>query len=219
MSTPAPLVRLLVADDHPIVAEGLRRYLSPEEGLEVVGTLGTIDALLARLREPGATPIDVVVLDVQIPGMQAGDTVREVLACGPAVVLFTHQRPDDYVARMVAAGAAGFVSKSDPVTDLVRAVQAVHQGRRFLPEALRDLAADITDSAPPHAALTEREHTVFVLLARGSTPKEIGFDLGLSGSTVYSHIEKIRQKLGASNLAEVQRYGERWGFLDAPPEG
>ncbi|MEZ4329351.1 MAG: response regulator transcription factor [Polyangiales bacterium] len=212
------LVRLLVADDHPIVAEGLRRYLAPAEGLRVVDTLGTIGELLARLSDPAAEPIDVVVLDVQIPGMEAGDTVRAIRRAGPHVVLFTHQRPDDYVARMVAAGAEGYVSKSDPVTDLVRAVQAVQAGRSFLSEELRALAARITDSAPPHAALTEREHTVFILLARGATPKEVGFDLGLSGSTVYSHIEKIRQKLGATNLADIQRYGERWGFTDPPPE-
>jgi DNA-binding NarL/FixJ family response regulator len=214
MRDASPLVRLLVADDHPIVAEGLRRYLSPAEGLDVVATLGTIDALLAVLHDPGAAPVDVVVLDVQIPGMQAGDTVRAVRERGPGVVLFTHRRLDDYVARMVAAGASGFVSKSAPVTDLVRAVQAVHQGRSFLPAALRELAAQITDTTPPHAALTEREHTVFVLLARGATPKEIGFDLGLSGSTVYSHVEKIRLKLGAANLAGIQRYGERWGFCE-----
>lgn len=214
MADARPLVRLLVADDHPIVAEGLRRYLTPEEGLEVVATLGTVDALLASLAS--APPVDVVVLDVQIPGMEAGDTVRAVRAAGPAVVLFTHQRPDDYVARMVAAGAAGFVSKSDPVTDLVRAIDAVHQGGTFLPSELRARAAQVTDSAPPHAALTERERTVFVLLAAGHTPKEIGFELQLSGSTVYSHVEKIRQKLNAANLAEIQRYAERWGFLDEP---
>lgn len=213
MSDVPPLVRLLVADDHPIVAEGLRRYLSPEEGLEVVGTLGSVDELMRTLAAD--LRVDVVVLDVQIPGMEAGDTVRAIRARGPAVVIFSHQRPDDYVARMVAAGAAGFVSKSDPVTDLVRAVQAVHAGRSFLTDELRAAAAAVTDSAPPHAALTEREREVFILLAQGSTPKEIGFDLALSGSTVYSHVEKIRHKLGASSLAEIQRYAERWGFLDA----
>ena len=212
MSDAPPLIRLLVADDHPIVAEGLRRYLSPAEGLEVVGTLASIDELMRHLEEHA--PVDVVVLDVQIPGIEAGDTVRAIRALGPRVVIFSHQRPDDYVARMVAAGAAAFVSKSDPVTDLVRAVQAVHAGRTFLSEELKALATAVTDSAPPHAALTERERTVFVLLAQGSTPKEIGFELGLSGSTVYSHVEKIRSKLGATNLAEVQRYAERWGFLD-----
>lgn len=203
-------IRVLVADDHPIVAEGVRRYLAPHTEIEVVGTLGTVDALLVALRH---TPrVHVVVLDVQIPGMEGAGTVREVRGRGPQVVLFTHQVPDDYVARMIRAGARGYVSKSDSVTDLLDAILAVCADREWISDSLRALASRVGDLSAPHESLSERERVVFELLVDGKIPKEIGFELSLAPSTVYAHVEKVKGKLGAATLMDVVRYAERWGL-------
>lgn len=205
----ADALRVVVADDHPVVAEGLRRLFSTVPALEVVATVASVDAVLAVLRQ--APIVDVVILDVDFPGVAGADTIRAISALGPAVVLFTHQGPSDYVASMIHAGARGFVSKSDRVDELIDALEAVRAGGEWLSSEVRAAVSRVR-AAPPHTSLTEREHAVFVLLARGCTPKEIGYELDISSSTVYAHVERVRAKLGVATAADVERYAARWGL-------
>lgn len=198
--------RLLVADDHPIITEGLRRFFAASEAAEVVATASDIDALHGALRT--VATVDVVILDVQIPGMFGADTVRAIVAEGPRVVLFTHHDPDDVVARLIEAGAAGYVSKSAPITELLDAITAVLEGRRWLCPALEECLAK-GGEAPLHEQLTARERDVLGALVQGKSAKEIGFELDLASSTVYTHIERVRKKLGATSLHDLRLYAER----------
>lgn len=203
-------IRVVIADDHPIVAEGLRRFFVAVEGVTVVATAASVDSLVAKLTDE--VGVDLVVLDVDFPGMAGGATVRAIRERGPQVLIFTHQAPDELVASMVLAGARGFVSKSDPVDELVAAMRAVHAGGEWTSEPLRALVKSAS-STPPHERLTERELAVFALLARGRSPKEIGFELALSPSTVYAHVERVRSKLGVASAIDVERYAARWGIV------
>lgn len=209
MAEPNDPIRVLVADDHPIVAEGLRRFFASVDEIEVLATVSSVDALVVALTH---TPrVDVVVLDVDFPGMAGADTVRAIRGHGPEVVLFTHQTADDLVATMIRAGARGYVSKSVPVDALVDAIAAARAGRDHLPDDLRVLV-DRASASPPHAQLTGRELSVFSLLAKGRTAKEIGFELDLAPSTVYAHVERVKAKLGVQTAVELERYAARWGI-------
>ena len=202
-------IRVVVADDHPVITEGLRRFFTPSDGVEIVATVSTIDALRVALDIEAR--VDVIVLDVEIPGLDGIETVRDLRARCPRIVLFTHQEPNDYVTRLVQAGATGYVSKSAPVTDLLDAILTVVDGGTWLSDALRRNLAGV-DPHPLHEQLTPRERVVFLALARGRTAKEIGFELDLAASTVYAHIERVRQKLGVDTLYDLRLYAQRWGI-------
>ncbi len=203
------MIQLYVADDHPVVVEGLERYVALHDDLTWLGSASSIDALNEAL--DAITP-DVLVLDVQMPGNTGVDTVRSLVERGLRVVLFTLNPPDRQIAALVAAGAQGFVSKSLPLAELIAGVRAVAAGERHVPEALDALASEVESAPLPHEQMTKREHQVFVRLARCETPKEIAFDLELSQSTVYTYVDRVRDKLGVSTLAEVVRYAAEHGL-------
>lgn len=206
----AARIRVLAADDHPIIIEGLRRYLASIEDLELVGSASTAAEATAALASNG---VDVLVCDVQMPGMGDGlGPLRAFLATGAAVVLFTLRPGDAMIASLLAAGARGFVSKTEPLDVLVDAVRAVHAGRDWIPPELAPERG--AHRAPPHAALSEREYAVFVLLARCLTPKEVAFELGVAPSTVYTHADRIRAKLGVATLAEIAQYAREWNLFE-----
>ena len=148
----------------------------------------------------------MLTLDVQIPGMRGPNTVQELRALGPQIVLFTLQPPEGLVPQLIAAGARGYVPKSSPVSELVDVALRVARGERVVPSELRSSATQpcVTSS------LTERELEVFRRIARGDTPKEMAYGLGISASTVYTHQERLRKKLGASSIAELIRLAALW---------
>lgn len=204
-------IDVLVADDHPVVVEGLRRHLAHLPDLDFAGSAGTIDEVRALLTH---THVDVLVLDVQMPGVTGRDVVKELVDTGLRVVLFTLRPEDAMVANLLAGGASAFVSKSKALTELVEAIRAVHGGADFISPGLRCMR-DAVDAPPPHALLTEREYAVFQHLARCLTPKEAAFELGVSPSTLYTHTERVRAKLGVGTLAEVVQYARDWGLTDS----
>ncbi|HJK91199.1 MAG TPA: response regulator transcription factor [Polyangiaceae bacterium LLY-WYZ-15_(1-7)] len=200
--------RVLVVDDHPVVVEGIERFAAVEPRLEVIGTAGTIEQAEARLAD--ATP-HVLSLDVQLPGMRGPRTVEALARHEVPILLFTLHPIDEAVAALVRAGARGYLAKASPMDAYLEAVEALRTGERRLPEALEALlAAD--EARGPEELLTPRELEVFRLLARGLSTKEVAFELGRSASTVYTHAERIRKKLGVDTAAELVRYAERWRF-------
>ena len=203
---PAP-IQVFVADDHPIVIEGLRRHMAHVDDVEFAGCASTLADAFTAVDKLG---VHVVVMDVQMPGVDGGGSVRRFVDANVRVVLFTLREEDALVASLVAGGASGFVSKSAPPAELLEAVRIVHRGGEVLSETVRAMAG--ATQAPPHSTLTEREHEVFVHLARCLTPKEIAFEIGVSQSTVYTHVERVRRKLGVATLAEVVQYAKDWAI-------
>lgn len=204
-------LRLFVADGHPIVVEGLAGLAATEPALELVGRASTADGLVAKLTERRP---DVLSLDVQMPGVRGPRTIAALAATGVPVLLFTLHPVDVALAALVRAGAAGYLSKSSPLDTYLDAVRAVRDGKRWLPDRLRERLA-APDRAPPEDVLTPRELDVFRRLAEGQTVKEAAFQLGLSPSTVYTHAERIRRKLGVSTAAEMARYQASWALVAA----
>jgi two-component system invasion response regulator UvrY len=208
-------IRILLADDHPIVREGYRRLLERQPGYVVVAEVGTGEAALAAT---AAHAPDVVLMDLSMPGMGGLAAVEAMRARDPAVriVVVSMHQGVIFAQKAVAAGARGFVSKSSPPDELVRAIAAVMEGRRVLSS---DLAQDLAHSAlgaDDVASLTPRERDILQLLARGMNGRAIARDLGLSSKTVQNNLSQIRAKLGASGDADLVLKAQRAGFAEPP---
>lgn len=199
-------IQVLVADDHPIVIDGIRRHLSHIEDVAFCAGVSSMQEALAYCTEHSP---DLVVMDVQMPGVEGPSCVEALVATGTRVVLFTLREEDALVASLARGGASAFVSKSSPTPMLIETVRRVHAGERVFSEVLEEQLK--SSGGPPHLALTEREHDVFVLLARCMTPKEAAFELGVSQSTIYTHGERIRRKLKVGSVAELVQYAKDWG--------
>jgi two-component system, NarL family, invasion response regulator UvrY len=206
--------RVLVVDDHAVVREGYRRLLERESGIAVVGEAG--DAVQACEQALALAP-DVVVMDIGLPGVSGIDALRRMLAHRPGlrVLMFSMHEDAIFCSRALAAGAAGYLSKSSAPETLVQAVQAVARGERYLSA---DVARNMAGSAAAAAhtglqALTSREFEVLRLLAKGEPLRRIAERLGLSEKTVANHQSAIREKLGIRNGVQLARFAEQLGVI------
>ncbi|MCA9536413.1 MAG: response regulator transcription factor [Myxococcales bacterium] len=206
--TSARRLRVLLADDHPVMVDGLSRVLATEADIEVAGVAYDVRDLLAM----DAGRADVVVLDVSMPGMRGGETIAALRGRFGPVLLFTLEPDATQVVELVRAGAAGVVSKSARVEELLRAIRTVAAGGRAVPMALAERVA-AGGEGWPHEQLSERELAIFQRLIRGATPKSIAFELSLAPSTVYTYAERIRQKLGVDGPVALVDYAHRAGLL------
>lgn len=200
-------LRVLLADDHAIVREGLRELLEEEPGIAVVAEAADVAAAVERAV---ATRPDVALVDILMPdgsGLEALRRIRE-RAPGVRVVLLTSVGEPAAVREAMAAGAAGYLLKDLSRAELVAAVRAAAAGRRVLhPEAERALAAP-----SPLAALTPRERSVLELLAQGRSNRQIGLRLGLTEGTVKGYVSAILDKLGVQDRTTAALLAARHGL-------
>lgn len=194
--TDAP-IRLFFVDDHPVVATGLALRFGATPGFVVVGTSASVQGAQDIVVGGG---VDVVVLDLHL---EVTVTPRQVAAlCAHSrVVLFSGHAGDAIVAQLKAAGAAAAVDKAAPFEGLDDVLRDVHAGRMTTTTAMTTTATSTMSSA--EARLSAREREVYRALARCQTPKEVAADLGIATSTVYCHIDRIRQKLGLQTVPEI----------------
>jgi DNA-binding NarL/FixJ family response regulator len=203
-------IRVLLADDHPVVRAGVRAFLESEPDIAVVGeaSIGFQAVALAQDLHP-----DVVIMDISMPGSGL-DATRQIRAtCATTqVVIFTFHDPDIYLLDAVQAGAAGFVLKSAADTDLVTAIRAVAEGGAFLsPSSTRLVVEEYragleSDHAAAHDPLSEREQEVLKLIALGYTASEAAATLKLSPKSVETYRTRIMQKLGLHNRVALVQY-------------
>ena len=205
--------RVLLADDHTIVRQGLRLQL-PREGFEDVAEAAT-GAEAVRLAAD--TMPDVVVLAYGMPAKNGLAAAREIMTACPRakLILLTMHSDDRYVLEAVRLGVKGYVVKSQAPTDLVRAIHEVLNGMMYLsPRVSRTVVqAYLAKSELPPDPLTPREREVLQLVAAGKTTKEVAGLLGISVKTAESHRTHIMPKLDASNTAGVVRYAIRQGLI------
>lgn len=208
--------RVFLADDHALVRLGLRQLLEREPDLEVVGEAD--DGRRVLLAE-GKDRWDVLVLDVSLPKVGGIEVLRRLRGDYPRlkVVMLSMYPEDQYAERMLAQGAAAYLSKERPPEQLVRAIRAVARGRDWSGTALQ-LGGAEPDERPPHSRLSAREYQVFTLLFQGSTVTEIAAELDLRTSTVSNHVAHIKDKLGAHSIADIVGYAHRAGLV-GPPGG
>lgn len=211
------MIRVLIADDQPVVRQGLRTFLELHDDIEVVGEAEDGEAALAAVAEVAP---DVVLMDLVMPrldGVAAIERLRE-LGSAARVIVLTSFLDEDKVMPAVRAGAAGYLLKDVEPAELVRAIRTVDGGEALLHPAvaarvLRELAAD-DSRARRHERLTPRELEVLGLLARGRANKAIALQLGVSDKTVKTHVGNILGKLGLSDRTQAALYAVREGIAD-----
>jgi DNA-binding NarL/FixJ family response regulator len=205
-------IRVLIADDHAVVREGIRHVLSPDEGFDVVGEAvhGAEAVSLARSLEP-----DVVVLDISMPGLsglEAAEQIRDSVPTAHILVLSIHDH-EEYVLQSVRAGAHGYLRKDSAPAELRAAIRAVHHGGTFFSEPATSALASALTNERRIELLTARERDVLIEVARGSANKEIAARFGISVRTVESHRESLMKKLDIHGVAALTRFALAAGLL------
>jgi DNA-binding NarL/FixJ family response regulator len=211
--TPVPeagsgMIRVLVADDHATVREGIRRFILDTADLVVAAEASTAQEVFEAIQ---AKACDVVLLDISLPGRDGLDTLKHLKQLCPTlpVLIFSIYPEEQYAVRAFKAGAAGYLTKDSEPEVLIMALRKVAQGGRYVSPSLAErLAIEITTDAdrPPHATLANREYQVLLMLARGKMVKEIAATLSLSVKTVSTYRTRILKKLRLKTTAELIHY-------------
>lgn len=213
MTHDTPPIRVMLVDDHALVRMGFRMLLADAQ-ITVAAEADTGEQ--ACQRYPQVQP-DVVVMDLSMPGMGGLEAMRRLLAHDPRARVLALSAHEDSVhpRRMLQAGALGYLAKRSAPEALIAAVRAVARGERYIDAATAQAlaAAQFDGQAHPAETLSAREFSVFLQLAQGMTVAQIAATLNLSLSTVGSHLYRIKQKLGASNQAELTLVALRWGLI------
>ena len=207
-------MRIVIADDHRVVREGIRYMLSDEADIEIVGEAETGDELLGIVE---SEPVDVALLDVRMPGMSGFDVLERLVEIAPQVrvlMLSMHDQPA-YVRRAMELGAAGYVLKSAGRDELLTALRVVAEDGTYLPsELMEPLIAGVTGRAGPTGKLSPRERQVLQLVADGYENKQIAAELELSAATVKTYLRGVFERLEVSSRAEAVAVGLRLGVIE-----
>lgn len=211
------MIRIVVADDHTIVREGLKQLLSAAGDLEVVGEARDGNEVMERVRK---LDFDLLLLDMSMPGRSGIELIKQVRAERPklkVLVLSMHEE-HQYAVRSIRAGASGYLTKESASRQLVEAIRKVAAGGAFISaEVAQQLALGAMPDAkgPPHAALSDREFQIFLMIAGGKSVSDIAERLNLSVKTVSTHKANILQKMQMSTQAELIRYAITHKLVDA----
>ncbi|MCP8463070.1 response regulator transcription factor [Pseudomonas sp. ZM23] len=202
------VIRVLVAEDHTIVREGIKQLIGMAKDLQVVGEATNGEQLLETLRQ---TPCEVVLLDISMPGVNGLEAIPRIraLSSPPAILMLSMHDEVQMVARALKVGAAGYATKDSDPALLLTAIRKVASGGRYIDPDLADrmvFEVGLTDARPPHALLSEREFSVFERLVHGEGVNEIAQQLAVSSKTISTHKARLMQKLGANSVADLVRY-------------
>ena len=213
-------IRVLIADDHAIVREGLKQIISGSGNIVVAGEAENGQQAIQKVREGG---FDVLLLDISMPDRNGIDVLKQVKKEFPslAVLMLTMHREDQYAIRAIKAGASGYLNKQSAPAELVNALREVASGRKYISAALaQELANRIGgDSAHAlHETLSDREYQTLVMIASGKTVGEIATELALSVKTVSMYRARLLQKMKLRHNAELTHYAIRHRLVPEMPE-
>jgi DNA-binding NarL/FixJ family response regulator len=212
------MIRVVIADDHTIVREGLKQLLLAAGAFEIVAEARDGHEVLKTVRE---SEFDVLLLDLSMPGKSGMELIKQVKSEKPRLrilVLSMHQE-HQYAVRAIKAGASGYLTKDSAATQLVSAIEKVAGGGAFISaEVAEQLALNAMPLAEglPHTALSDREYQVFRMLVSGRAVSDIADDLNLSAKTVSTHKARLMEKMGIDNQADLVRYAIRHRLFDDP---
>jgi two-component system invasion response regulator UvrY len=197
------MIRVLIADDHKIVRDGLRRILAATADIEVAAEAASGDEALALVR---ANDYDVAMLDMSMPGLSGVDLIKRLKIERPKlrILVLSMHGEDQYAARALKAGASGYLNKDSASELLVGAIRKIAAGGVHIGEAAA--AGLISSEKQPHHALSDREFEVLLLLAAGQSPTAIADQLHLSVKTISTHKTRILEKLNLKGTADLVRY-------------
>ena len=208
--------RVLIVDDHPMVAEGIEAILESYDDIVVVGTLANGQEAIDRI---GTLAPDVILMDLNMPGMNGLSATEIILEKAPEtriLILSMHDSPE-YISTALSHGARGYVLKDVPTDAIKNAIDRVMAGERYL---CTGAEASLPPSEPHgREALTSREQTILLQLAQGQSNKEVANTLGISVRTVETHRKNIKRTLGISSTAGLTRYAMEHGVLQGTGVG
>jgi DNA-binding NarL/FixJ family response regulator len=201
-------IRLLIADDHTIMREGLKRILEGATDINVAGEAVNGFETLTQIRKGG---FDQVLLDLSMPGRNGVDLIRQIRLEAPKlpILVLTMHDEEQYAVRTMHAGAQGYVTKESAGVELVNAIRQVASGRPYITmKVAEQLALNVmpANNDLPHKRLTERESEIFNLLAQGKSISSIAVALHLSVKTVSTHKANILNKMGLNSISEIVQY-------------
>ncbi len=202
------MIRILIADDHAIVRRGLKQILFEQYPTATIGETGDAEDLILKVI---AQQWDVVICDMSMPGRSGLDALQQIKELAPKLpVLIMSMYPEDqYALRVLKAGAYGYLGKETIHDDLIKAIETVRMGRKFITPSIAERLANAFDTdarRPVHEELSDREFDVFKMLATGKSITEIAAKLSLSTTTVSTYRARILVKMNMRTNAELTRY-------------
>jgi DNA-binding NarL/FixJ family response regulator len=208
------MIRLLIADDHPVVRDGIKHIVEQHAAIKVVGEAADGDTVLSLLK---SLPIDVLLLDVSMPGPGALDLIREAKKLKPktSILVLSIYSEQMCARRVFSAGADGYLTKTHSSAELANAITHVHSGRKYVTSSLaEDLAVDLSvGGKQPHELLSNREYQVFLQLGIGKSVGEISTALKISAKTIRTYRSRILQKTELRSTAELIYYALSRGLV------
>jgi two-component system NarL family response regulator len=205
----AEKIRVMIADDHPVVCKGLAAIIQSEPGMQVVGEASNGQQLVQMF--PELMP-DVTLIDLRMPLMSGVEAVRAIRKDYPhaGIIILTTYKGDEDIYRGLNAGAQGYLLKGMPSHELIEAIRNVHMGLRYVPQPVLDTLAN----RPPNSELSTRELQVLKLIVKGMSNKQIGEELGISQSTVKWHVNIVLARLNVSDRTAAAVTALRRGIVE-----
>lgn len=211
------MIKVILVDDHELVRLGVKRLLQDAKGIQVIGEASTGEEAIKLCRELNP---DVVIMDLQMPGIGGLEATRKMLRYNPMVRVLALTVCDDepYPSRLLQAGAAGYITKGSHADEMIKAIRMLHAGERYLSSEIAQQLAlkrfSFEDEASPLDALSERELQIMLMITQGQKTKEISDKLCLSVKTINSYRYRIFEKLNIKSDVELTLLAMRLGMLD-----
>jgi two-component system invasion response regulator UvrY len=210
------MIRVLVADDHPLLRSGLKQVLGEEPDIALAGEAENSDQVLEFLRDKDW---EVLILDISMPGRGGLDILREVRRMKPdlPVLVLSMHAEDQFAVRAIKAGANGYLSKENAGSEVVKAIRKIVTGKKYVSPNLAEMLANALDSdieRPAHELLSDREFQVMCRIASGKTVSQIAAEISLSVKTVSTYRSRVLEKMNMQNNAELTRYAIQKGLVD-----
>jgi two-component system invasion response regulator UvrY len=210
------MIKILIADDHPVVRKGLREIIEETSDMEVADEASNGQEVLAKVFRKD---FDVVLLDISMPGRSGLDILKELKSQLPklAVLVLSIHPEEQYAVQVLKAGASGYLTKKSAPEELVTALRKVSAGGKYISPSLAEKLASALETGiekPPHETLSAREYEVMRKIALGKTATEIARELFLSPKTISTYRSRILEKMGIKNNAELIRYAIKNRLVD-----
>lgn len=210
------MIRILIADDHPVVRKGLKEIIEDNSDMVVVGEASNGQEVL---EEALKKKFDLIVLDISMPGRSGLEVLKQLKRERPelSVLILSIHPEEHYALRVLKAGASGYLTKESVPDELIKAIRRISTGRKYVSSTLAEkLASDLENGAerPAYEKLSDREYEVMCLIASGKTIKEIAEEFYLSAKTISTYRSRILEKMKMRNNAELTHYAIKYNLVD-----